>query len=419
MLSQSTVYRPVIITAIQETTQHYLTGELAQLCQRASFNKLIFRQHSLSSSSHHLPVNKANSDLSSLDGSSHSPLTKCSTLSQQGLISLLSNDNNNLPKFLQHERSASHQPPTSHENLQLLGLMPPKEKELPTPTSTPTTARKSRRRSNLFIPSSKKEDKLKNSELGSGRSIPLKQGYLYKRSSKSLNKEWKKKYVTLCDDGKLTYHPSLHDYMDDVHGKEVSLQYVTVKVPGQKPRGSKSIITNSALTKHTKNGFNNNNNNTSSITEGIGMLSLLKDRKSAGERVLLTAFDSLKEPGKASSQSGDESGIALSNSNSQSFIGSDGNNKIESLQTPNVKKRHRRMKSSGVKNDNEGKLMSDSQKFSFNKLFARQIPMASSSTSCHSTTSNGILRLPIPKNATSGSSSSSRKSSSLCRATRA
>lgn len=354
--SQSTVYRQVIITAIQEI-QHYLTGK--SKCLRTSSCNINFlflffpRQHSLSSSSHHLPVNKTNSDLSSLDGSSHSPLTKCSTLSQQGLISLLGNENNNLPKFLQHERSASHQPPPSSlENLQLLGLMPPKEKDLPTPTSTPTTARKSRRRSNLFIPSSKKEDKLKNSELGSGRSIPLKQGYLYKRSSKSLNKEWKKKYVTLCDDGKMTYHPSLHDYMDDVHGKEISLQYVTVKVPGQKPRGSKSIITNSALTKHqNKNGVNNNNNNTSSITEGIGVLSLLKDRKSS-DRVLLTAYDNLKEPGKASSQSGDESGIALSNSNSQSFIGSDGNNKIDS-QTPNVKKRHRRMKSSGVKNDQE------------------------------------------------------------------
>ncbi|GFG28896.1 hypothetical protein Cfor_04396 [Coptotermes formosanus] len=101
---------------------------------------------------------------------------------------------------------------------------------------------KSRRRSNLFTPSKKGDDKLKNGELGSGRAIPIKQGYLYKRSSKALNKDWKKKYVTLCDDGRLTYHPSLHDYMDDVHGKEISLQYVTVKVPGQKPRGSKSIM---------------------------------------------------------------------------------------------------------------------------------------------------------------------------------
>lgn len=293
--------------------------------------------------------------MSSLDGSSHSPLAKCSQqISSQGLITMLGSDNNNSPKFLQHERSASHQPPpSSFENLQLLGLMPPKEKELPTPTSTPTTSRKSRRRSNLFIPSSKKEDKLKNSEVGSGRSIPLKQGYLYKRSSKTLNKEWKKKYVTLCDDGRLTYHPSLHDYMDDVHGKEIPLQYVTVKVPGQKPRGSKSIITNSALTKHQqqKNGVNNNNNNfTSSITEGLGVLSLLKDKK-ANDKILVTAYDNLKEPGKASSQSGDESGIALSNSNSQSFVGSDGNNSKIDSQTPNVKKRHRRMKSSGVKNN--------------------------------------------------------------------
>jgi len=47
-------------------------------------------------------------------------------------------------------------------------------------------------------------------EFGSGRAIPIKQGYLYKKSSKPLNKEWKKKYVTLCDNGRLTYHPSLH-----------------------------------------------------------------------------------------------------------------------------------------------------------------------------------------------------------------
>ncbi len=323
------------------------------------------RQQSLSSSSHHHPVNKTNSDLSSLDGSSNSPLAKYSNSNnQQSLITMLGSDNNNM-KFIQNERAASHQQ-NSLESLQLLSLMPtPKDKELPTPTSTPTTSRKSRRRSNLFIPSSsKKEEKQKNVDLGSGllgsgRSIPLKQGYLYKRSSKSLNKEWKKKYVTLCDDGRLTYHASLHDYMDNVHGKEISLQYVTVKVPGQKPRGSKSIITNSALTaKNSTN--NNNNNNTNSITDGLGVLSLLsKDKRASNEKVTLTAYDSLKEHGgKASSHgSGDESGIH-SNSNSQN-LGSDSNSKIDA-QTPNVKKRHRRMKSSGVKsNDMEGKNLFD------------------------------------------------------------
>jgi hypothetical protein len=46
------------------------------------------------------------------------------------------------------------------------------------------------------------------------------------------------------------FPPTLQDYMDDSHGKEISLQYVTVKVPGQKPRGSRGTqsqpTTNSA-----------------------------------------------------------------------------------------------------------------------------------------------------------------------------
>lgn len=152
--------------------------------------------------------------------------TLASVTSSQGGV--VTTENNNVAKF-----AAPH----SLDNLQTHA--PPKE--LPTPSSTPTTSRKNRRRSNLFTPS--KNDKLKNGgDFGSGRAIPLKQGYLHKKSNKPLNKEWKKKYVTLCDDGRLTYHPSLHDYMDDVHGKEISLQYVTVKVPGQKPRGKSTKI---------------------------------------------------------------------------------------------------------------------------------------------------------------------------------
>ncbi|XP_066301081.1 arf-GAP with GTPase, ANK repeat and PH domain-containing protein 1-like isoform X10 [Branchiostoma lanceolatum] len=106
-------------------------------------------------------------------------------------------------------------------------------------SSTPTSTRKaSRRRSNIFTPRKNADDDKKrqqNGDFGSGRAIPIKQGYLYKRSSKSLNKEWKKKYVTLCDDGRMTYHPSLHDYMEDIHGKEIRLLGTTVKVPGKRP----------------------------------------------------------------------------------------------------------------------------------------------------------------------------------------
>uniref|UniRef100_A0A8P0P770 Arf-GAP with GTPase, ANK repeat and PH domain-containing protein 3 n=1 Tax=Canis lupus familiaris TaxID=9615 RepID=A0A8P0P770_CANLF len=85
----------------------------------------------------------------------------------------------------------------------------------------------------------KKAADCKVDSIGSGRAIPIKQGILLKRSGKSLNKEWKKKYVTLCDNGLLTYHPSLHDYMQNIHGKEIDLLRTTVKVPGKRlPRAT-------------------------------------------------------------------------------------------------------------------------------------------------------------------------------------
>uniref|UniRef100_A0A9J8DHR3 Arf-GAP with GTPase, ANK repeat and PH domain-containing protein 3 n=2 Tax=Cyprinus carpio TaxID=7962 RepID=A0A9J8DHR3_CYPCA len=107
-------------------------------------------------------------------------------------------------------------------------------------SNTPTPIRKqSKRRSNIFT-SWKASDQTKSIEsktdsIGSGRAIPIKQGILLKRSGKSLNKEWKKKYVTLCDNGLLTYHPSLHDYMQNIHGKEIDLLRTTVKIPGKRP----------------------------------------------------------------------------------------------------------------------------------------------------------------------------------------
>ncbi|EAA14733.4 AGAP009160-PA [Anopheles gambiae str. PEST] len=335
-----------------------------------------------SSNAHHIPI-KISQELIGAEQHHHHHTSsaganaqKWGTIShgtsQQTLLTL-TNENNNISKFIPptHPVSSGLPPPTDSSLLQPHG-----GKELPTPTSTPTTSRKSRRRSNLFIPSSSKkeqqqQEKIKNGELGSGRAIPIKQGYLYKRSSKSLNKEWKKKYVTLCDDGRLTYHPSLHDYMEDVHGKEVSLQYVTVKVPGQKPRGTKSIITNSALTaaaaaaaQQASSSTNGTNGGSNGLTEGIGGLSLAKDRKCT-EKVLLTAFDTLREPVKSNSQTSGDEGIVISSSNSQSFLGDSSSaaagSKIDA-QTPNVKKRHRRMKSSGVGKNSE---YDDSDGFEF------------------------------------------------------
>ncbi|XP_071990938.1 arf-GAP with GTPase, ANK repeat and PH domain-containing protein 2 isoform X2 [Engystomops pustulosus] len=70
---------------------------------------------------------------------------------------------------------------------------------------------------------------------GTGRALPIKQSFLLKRSGNSLNKEWKKKYVTLTSNGMLLYHPSINDYLHNTHGKEMDLLRTTVKVPGKRP----------------------------------------------------------------------------------------------------------------------------------------------------------------------------------------
>uniref|UniRef100_A0A1B0CKE6 PH domain-containing protein n=3 Tax=Lutzomyia longipalpis TaxID=7200 RepID=A0A1B0CKE6_LUTLO len=288
------------------------------------------RHHTLSASSHHIPI-RISADLVAHGAvADHGKWGTISHGSSQQALVAITAENNNITKF------APQAITRDLDNFHQVGTAVAKD-------ATPRNSQHQHQhpqqvgRVDAAQISSYHRRRRNGGELGSGRAIPLKQGYLYKRSSKSLNKEWKKKYVTLCDDGRLTYHPSLHDYMDDVHGKEIQLQLVTVKVPGQKPRGSKSIITNSALTaiKAHANG----------LTEGLGGLSLAKEKK---EKVLLTAYDTLREPGKSNSQTSGDEGIALSNSNSQTFINSDS---AKEAQTPNVKKRHRRMKSSGVKNN--------------------------------------------------------------------
>ncbi|XP_054427232.1 arf-GAP with GTPase, ANK repeat and PH domain-containing protein 1 isoform X4 [Pteronotus mesoamericanus] len=160
---------------------------------------------------------------------SHSSV--CSAQVSAVHISQTSNGGGSLSDY---SSSVPSTPSTSQKELRI---------DAPPTASTPTPVRKqSKRRSNLFTsrkgsdPDREKKG-LENraDSIGSGRAIPIKQGMLLKRSGKSLNKEWKKKYVTLCDNGVLTYHPSLHDYMQNVHGKEIDLLRTTVKVPGKRP----------------------------------------------------------------------------------------------------------------------------------------------------------------------------------------
>ncbi|XP_058265075.1 arf-GAP with GTPase, ANK repeat and PH domain-containing protein 2 isoform X2 [Hemibagrus wyckioides] len=96
-----------------------------------------------------------------------------------------------------------------------------------------------RRRTSLFTNrrGSDSEKKTPDSRADAGGSKPLiiRQGTLWKRSERSLNKEWKKKLVTLTNNGILTYHSNINDYRQSTHGKEMDLLRVTVKVPGKHP----------------------------------------------------------------------------------------------------------------------------------------------------------------------------------------
>ncbi|XP_041834676.1 arf-GAP with GTPase, ANK repeat and PH domain-containing protein 1 isoform X2 [Melanotaenia boesemani] len=178
---------------------------------------------------------------------SHSSV--CSTQVSAVHVSQTSNGGGSLSDY---SSSVPSTPSTSQKELRI---------DVPQTTNTPTPVRKqSKRRSNLFTSRKASEsDKDKKGlearadSIGSGRAIPIKQGMLLKRSGKSLNKEWKKKYVTLCDNGLLTYHPSLHDYMQNVHGKEIDLLRTTVKVPGKRP--PRAVSTCAAMPSPKTNGL--------------------------------------------------------------------------------------------------------------------------------------------------------------------
>ncbi|KAH8872683.1 Centaurin-gamma-1A [Schistosoma japonicum] len=197
-----------------------------------------------------------------------------------------------------------------------------------TPSSTPTHSRKNRRKSNLFQKRNdeEREREKKLNGIGSGRAIPLKQGFLYKRTCKPLSKEWKtKKYVTLTDDARLTYHPSIHDYMDNTHGKEIDLSRTTVKIPGVAFRQVGSRITSNGLLRNQLNEAGS-------------------DRRSTGIDV--------KNSAENSAPPNENPGSDLT-----MFIMNTGGKDSSS-----VKKRHRRIKSNPKGNNADG---SDSEGYEF------------------------------------------------------
>ncbi|XP_077994090.1 arf-GAP with GTPase, ANK repeat and PH domain-containing protein 1-like [Glandiceps talaboti] len=244
-----------------------------------------------------------------------------------------------------------------------------KEPPPPSPSSTPSIGRKARRRSNLFTPNKNKVNDAKNGEtglsLGSGRTIPTRQGYLYKRSSKSLNKEWKKKYVTLSDDGRLTYHPSLHDYMDDVHGKEIRLLNTTVKVPGKRPPVAKA---NPAVTPSR-----GSNPSTNGVTNEFGAMTITgntdKQQEIHAKSCSLPRDDGNWDAVVISNSSitpgifnGLESALASIGSTAGSIVS--GNTKLDPS-SAHSKKKHRRIRSSGVTKSMDASQADESDEYEF------------------------------------------------------
>uniref|UniRef100_A0A915HLG1 Uncharacterized protein n=1 Tax=Romanomermis culicivorax TaxID=13658 RepID=A0A915HLG1_ROMCU len=198
---------------------------------------------------------------------------------------------------------------------------------LPTPSSTPTTQRKNRRISNIF---NRKDDEKNNKieAVGVGRAIPIKQGNLCKKSSKALNKEWKKKYVCLYKDGRLLYYPSLKDYMEDNHCKEIYLGHTTVKMPGRRPKGTHVQQNSTSVQSILSNGLTKD-------------AKIIKDQNN---KVTLTAFESIKENQFLSSNECSSTGTITLNM----FSSDDASGKNE---TPHCKKKEKKhvRRSSNIK----------------------------------------------------------------------
>uniref|UniRef100_A0A672H1H8 Arf-GAP with GTPase, ANK repeat and PH domain-containing protein 3 n=1 Tax=Salarias fasciatus TaxID=181472 RepID=A0A672H1H8_SALFA len=225
-------------------------------------------------------------------------------------------------------------------------------------SNTPTPIRKqSKRRSNIFT-SRKASEQAKSVEsktdsIGSGRAIPIKQGILLKRSGKSLNKEWKKKYVTLCDNGVLTYHPSLHDYMQNIHGKEIDLLRTTVKVPGKRPPRAVAPVAPAAPAATASPKTNGLSKDRSSLQLGIGSTAPHSSSSSSLQSgSMFTGKDAVAHQRSFSMSSTEQWNEAVS-ANETSDPAAPGatatSPKLEPPPSPHAnRKKHRRKKSTGI-----------------------------------------------------------------------
>ncbi|XP_033105724.1 arf-GAP with GTPase, ANK repeat and PH domain-containing protein 1-like isoform X4 [Anneissia japonica] len=249
-----------------------------------------------------------------------------------------------------------------------------RDPQLPSPSSTPNVLRRPRRKqtSGIFtvMPKSSKGGDVKHTQpdkLGSGRAIPIKQGWLYKRSNKALNKEWKKKYVALNSDGQLTYHSTINDYMNDSHGKDIRLMKTTVKVPGRRPQLARGSTTNNNKLGSAANDVTNDMKHMSLVHPNHSAIA--REGSLSSHRPDLTPNQS-----KSSSLPRDMGFEAVIISNSSVTPGS-------GLSSAKDKKKHKRMRSvGGSKNANNDYDESEEYEFHIVSLVNKQWYFAASSS---------------------------------------
>ena len=84
--------------------------------------------------------------------------------------------------------------------------------------------------------------------------------------------------------------------MSNVHGKDIPLQYVTVKVPGQKPRGSRTVQTQQSNPQSHNSESNFGSTNSTSVSTSSSTSNIMSGGVTSGtkgEKVLLTSYEML------------------------------------------------------------------------------------------------------------------------------
>ena len=84
--------------------------------------------------------------------------------------------------------------------------------------------------------------------------------------------------------------------MSNVHGKDIPLQYVTVKVPGQKPRGSRTVQTQQSNPQSHVSESNFGSTNSTSVSTSSSTSNIMSGGVTSGtkgEKVLLTSYEML------------------------------------------------------------------------------------------------------------------------------